>query len=99
MVQNTLFSETDKLTPEEYDRQNPDVWRLFVKYAMRIIRRGQGHYGAKAIFELIRYHTIVRGTGTFKINNNYTSYYARKFHRVFPMYDGFFETRQAAVKM
>jgi hypothetical protein len=89
----------DKLTPEEYDRLNPDIWNLFVKYAFRIIRRGQEHYGAKAIFELIRYHSIVRGTGTFKVNNNYTSYYARKFHKEYPMYDGFFETRRADVKV
>lgn len=98
MVQN-IFQFSDKLTPEEYDRLNPDVWRMFVKYTMRMIRKGQEHYGAKAIFEIIRYHSIVRAKGTYKVNNNYTAYYARKFHRVFPMYDGFFETRRSDVKV
>jgi len=80
---------------EEFDRENPKMWELFKKFAFRAIRKGFKHYGAKTIFEAIRYHcNIVTSDPDFKLNNNYTAYYARKFHRTFPEYDGFFETRR-----
>lgn len=84
----------DKLTPEEYDRLNPAIWDKFVDFTMVLIRSGVKHYSSDGICHRIRFDTALSGSGQFKINNNMTSYYARKFHRVFPMYDGFFETRQ-----
>lgn len=80
---------------EQFDKENSKVWELFVKFAFRAINRGFKHYGAKTIFEAIRYHCDITTTGSeFKLNNNYTAYYARKFHRTYPQHDGFFETRK-----
>ena len=90
----TLF---DKSVTEfdKYDKEHPDIWKQFVDIAMKLIRRGREHYGAKAIFEIIGYHRIITGNDEdeFKVNNNFTADYSRKFHKEFPMYDGFFETR------
>jgi len=79
---------------EKFDKKNPHVWELFVKFAFQSINKGFSHYGAKTIFEAIRYHCDITTIGSeFKLNNNYTAYYARKFHKAFPLYGNFFETR------
>ena len=98
-MQSTLFDTPAKTELQEkfeqFDRDNPKVWKLFQNFAFRAIRKGFNHYGAKTIFEAIRFHCDIFTTDTdFKLNNNYTAYYARKFHRVYPHYDGFFETRK-----
>lgn len=81
---------------EQYDLGHPEIWKQFREITLNLIRLGKKHYGAKAIFEIIRYHRFIEyGVGEFKVNNNFTAYYARKFMRVFPEHNGFFETRKA----
>jgi len=80
---------------EQFDKDNPHVWNLFVQFAFRAIRKGFNHYGAKTIFEAIRYHSdIVTKDKDFKLNNDYTAYYARKFEREYPEHRGFFRMRK-----
>ena len=88
------FNTTIEDKAVAYDSDYPEIWLKFEEYALRLINRGTKHYGAKAIFEVIRYHTKINTNEEFKINNNYTAYYARKFHKQYPQYDGFFETRK-----
>lgn len=93
-----LFDTTD--SSESYDRKHPEIWSEFVRITRQLISRGCCHYGSKAIFEIIRYHTAIRADGDgepFKINNNHTKYYAIKFMRVFPQHEGFFEIREKQV--
>jgi len=80
---------------EAFDAANPDVWREFREMALRLIKTGWKHYGAKSIIEAIRFHRdILKGEGEqWKINNNFTAYYARKFMDIYLEYEGFFETR------
>ena len=61
--------------------------------AIGLIRAGRQYYGAKAIFETMRYNSIIGGNGDFKINNNYVSRYARLFERMNPSHKGFFRKR------
>ena len=49
---------------------------------------------AKGIFEIIRWHTGVTGTGNYKLCNNYTPDYARKMMSAYPEFDGFFRVRE-----
>jgi len=80
---------------EQYDTHHPEIWKQFRDITFRLIFRNVKHYGAKAIFEIIRYHrTIEYGDTDYKVNNNYTAYYARKFMRKFPGHQNFFETRE-----
>jgi len=97
----TLFDKPSTLSDfERYDKEHPEIWKLFMDITFRLIRRGKRHYGAKAVFEIIRYHRIVQHNDSeFKVNNNYTAYYARKFMQTFPEWDGFFETRKAKVSV
>lgn len=81
-----------------YDEENPDIWTEFESIALFLIQKGRTHYGAKAICEVIRYNTITRGNDEFKINNNFTMGYARKFISKYPIYKEFFELRERGVK-
>jgi len=80
----------------EFDAANPDVWDEFVRLATRAINAGRARYSADAIVHLIRWErNVVRKTdgSEFKINDQYTSRYVRKWQAAFPLWAGFFETR------
>jgi hypothetical protein len=82
---------------DQYDGENPAIWRAFESQTLWLIGQGFDHYGAKAIFEQIRFQRILRmgKQGHFKLNNNFTACYARKFMRHYPQFNGFFETRKS----
>jgi hypothetical protein len=79
-----------------YDAANPQIYATFRAMAGELKRRGFSHYGAKSIFEAMRFHHAVSaGPGNeWKLNNNYTSRYARKLMSECPEFRGFFETRR-----
>lgn len=80
---------------EEFHRANPHVYALFVRFATEAIRSGRENYGAKAIFERVRWHVAIETQGDdFRLNNNYTSRYVRMFEREHPQHQGFFRTRE-----
>ena len=84
-----------------FHRENPKIWHLFCEFTFELIKRGFKHYGAKSIMERIRWHTDTPdkdGKSTFKINNNYTAFYARGFMIKYPNHDGFFRTREQISK-
>ena len=80
----------------EFHHQNQDVWRLFCGFTFDLIELGYKNYSAKAVFERIRWEKDTGGDGVnqFKLNNNYTAFYGRRFMRVYPEHDGFFRTRE-----
>ena len=79
-----------------FDEDNPHVWDLFVKYTNDVIQAGKKNYSQKAIFERIRWHTDIETQSDvkFKLSNNHTAYYARKFMDAFPDKEGFFRTKK-----
>lgn len=79
---------------EQYDQENPAIWREFVRFAQLTKERGFLHYSAKGIFELIRWHTGVKGSDGFKVNNNFTADFARKMAQHYPAFQDFFRTRE-----
>lgn len=83
-----------KKTFEQYDKENPEIWELFKSKTLQTIKKGFSNYSAKGIFEIIRWHEggDEKSDG-FKINNNYTPFYARKFMNEYPEYEGFFRTK------
>lgn len=79
---------------EEFDKGNPHVFQLFIKYALEAKRRGYDRFGAKAIIERMRWHLNIETTGDyFLLNNNHTALYARKAMNTVPELKGFFHTR------
>jgi hypothetical protein len=79
----------------DIDRANPNVWSLFVRLTFDRIHRGFRNYSSDAVLHRVRWETAVPledGSG-FKINNNWSPFYARKFHDAYPQHAGFFRTR------
>ena len=55
---------------------------------------GREHYGAQAVYEVMRYHKLQReNAGEFKLNNNNVALIARYIMAKYPQYDGFFSLR------
>ena len=82
---------------ERFDAQHPEIYQEFRHIAQDLLRRGRKHYGSKAILEVIRYHRILSGKSereVFKINNNYSSRYARKLVDEDERFADFFELRE-----
>lgn len=79
----------------EYHENNPIVFSAFKMFAEEVKNRGYDHYSAKAIFERVRWHLQFETDSDdgFKINNSYTSRYARLLVNEFPEFEGFFRTR------
>tara|TARA_R110000851_G_scaffold214640_1_gene367384 strand:- start:284 stop:637 length:354 start_codon:yes stop_codon:yes gene_type:complete len=80
-----------------FHEQHPEVWGLFVRFTFEMINKGFQNYSAQhGIFARIRWEMDAGGNGVnqFKINNNYSAFYARRFMKVYPEHDGFFRTRE-----
>jgi hypothetical protein len=80
----------------KYAQANPHVWELFSKFAWEVIRTGRKNFGAKAIWERMRWYAAFETEDTetiWKLSNNHHAYYARLFMNTFPGYRGFFRTR------
>ncbi len=78
-----------------FHEAHPEVWDLFVRFSLEMIDRGYEQYSAQSVIERIRWEKDAGGDGTsaFKINNNYTAFYSRRFMRTYPEHEGFFRTR------
>ena len=78
----------------KYHQDNPQIYAAFSTLIHKAIDRGRKYYGAKALMEIIRWQTEIEGSGIFKINNNYTSRYARMWEANNPQHEGFFRKRR-----
>ncbi len=75
--------------------KNPRVYGIFRNLALKAIRLGKTKISAKMLIEVVRwnYEMEMQGDEKFKINNNFTSRYARMFISRNPEYAKLFETR------
>ena len=91
-----IFENDDSIDERfhHFDKENPTVYVLFKQFATQAAISGLKRYGAKAIFELIRWQiNIETKNSKFKINNSYVSRYVRKLICECPEFTNFFETR------
>lgn len=83
-----------------FDDANPSVWKAFERHALALINAGRRHYSADGILHVIRFHVALATHNTdgdgFKLNNDYSSRYARKFATAHPEHAEFFEQRRLA---
>lgn len=89
-------SETSSLERQflRFDELNPHVNDMIVKIAFELKRRGFKRAGMKMIFERLRWLWAMQTQGEdYKLNNNYTAFYARKVMREHQELEGFFKTR------
>lgn len=78
---------------QKYHKENPQIYREFVRIAHQAKAKGFAHYSAKGVFEIIRWQTKTQGNDGFKVNNSYTADYARLMMSEYPEFEGFFWTR------
>lgn len=70
------------------------MYLYFKRFALEARQSGVKKYGAKAIFERLRWHVMIERRGDdFKINNNYVSRYVRLLIGEHPEFNSFFSTR------
>lgn len=79
---------------EQFDHDNPQVWELFERFTLEAIHGGARRLGARLVWERMRWYSRVESTDrTFKLNNNYPQFYARKFLEHHPEHAGCFQLR------
>lgn len=83
----------------EYDAANPSIYYLFKRFANELIAAGRTKLSASLIIERIRWEVNVSTTSEdiFKVSNNHTAFYARKFMGDFPQHGEIFRTREQKV--
>jgi len=83
----------------EFDRfiaENPQVYERFRMICCKLKARGHDRWGAKAIWEVLRYEMALETNAPAsgpRLNNNYVSRLARRVMQE-PEFAGFFELRQ-----
>jgi hypothetical protein len=61
-----------------------------------MIARGYKNGSADAVFHIMRWERSgERKLDGFKVNNNYTSFFARRFEEENPQHEGFFRKRKS----
>jgi len=80
---------------EEFHRNNPEVYEELVRLARQMKARGHKRIGIKMLWEVLRWERAMKTTDQteWKLNNNYTSRYARLIMENEPDLKGFFVTR------
>ena len=79
----------------EYHDANPQVYKALVKLARQMKEAGHQRIGIKMLFEVVRYQMMLntRDPEGYKLNNNYTSRYARLIAENEPDLASMFELR------
>jgi len=79
---------------EEFDKENPKVYSIFKQQVLKAISKGKKKISAKTVLGFIRWEIQFQTTGDiFKINDCFTSRYARKFTAEFTQYKDIFHFR------
>lgn len=81
----------------DFHRANPDVFRLFRRFAEQL-RKTQDRGSAEQVWQRLRWEvrlwTDDQLAGSFKLNNYYRSKYARLLVEVDPGFKGWFRFRK-----
>ena len=82
---------------EQFHADNPRVYATLLRLAHEWVDVfGHRKVGMKALFEVARWQiSLATSDPDFKLNNNYTAYYARLLMREHPALDGLFDLRRS----
>jgi len=82
----------------DFHELNPHVYERLERMALSAIRRGVKRIGMKQLFEVLRWNSALRTAGeAWKLNNSYTSLYARLLIHHHPEMEAVIETRRSQV--
>ncbi len=78
-----------------FHQRNPHVYHLIVDISKRMKRSGVHKFGMKGVFEYLRWQYTMQTQGErYRLNNIFTSIYARLVMETEVELKGFFETRK-----
>jgi hypothetical protein len=78
----------------EFDKKNPLVYRMFCEQINKAIKLGKTKISAKTVLGFVRWEAQFYTIGDeYKINDAFTSRYARKFIADFPKFQDIFNFR------
>lgn len=94
-LSSAVANDSIYLSGLRFIEKNPRFWQMFEKFAFQMIQSGRRRCSSKLIFERIRWETHLTKSDDecFKINNNYSSIFARLFVEKYPAYSDFFSMR------
>ena len=72
-----------RLQAERWMDENPLAYSLFVKFA-KLMAGKRMRFGAQLIAERVRWESMFKYSGEYKINNNYVAYIARRLVADYP---------------
>ncbi len=79
-------------TFQQYDQENKHIYELYKMIAIRLAKEGRKNIGSRSIFEQMRYdYSFKSNNDPFKVNNNFSPHYARKFVLEHPQYGNLFK--------
>jgi hypothetical protein len=94
--ERTLFDQQADIQTrfEEFDREHPEVWAYFVRFANELLARSE-RGSADQIMQRIRWETTVNPErdGGLKLNDHFSSRYARKLAKEDRRFETFFSFR------
>ena len=79
-----------------FDANNPQVWSLFKHYALEAVNSKRKQFGARMIWERMRWYTGVEAeddTVEYNLNDRWPPCFSRKFTYYFPQFAHLFEQR------
>lgn len=82
---------------EDFHKSNPSVYFALEKLAQQMWNRGRRHISIKMLFEVLRWDYYIQTNdpnSEFKLNNNYTAYYARFLMLNHPEWVSLFKTKK-----
>lgn len=92
------YNNTIQARFETFHEKHPEVCDHLIRLADQARARGRTKVGMKQLFEVLRWERMIAGLPDegedFKLNNNYTSRYARYIMNRHPRLRGVFETRE-----
>ena len=95
MNHKELTGESIRESFEKFNKENPLVYDTFKQMALNAIQSGRDKLSSKLIINVIRWEYYLKTDDqNFKINDSFTSYYARHFIAEFPHHADKFATRK-----
>lgn len=80
----------------KFHADNPHVYASLARLARQVKSRGRSKVGIELLFAVLRWEQMMSTTGDsgFRLNDHFTSRYARLLMEQEPDLDGMFETRE-----
>ena len=95
--ENTLRAENE--TAWIFHLNNPRIALELRRLALELYEAGLRKYSIKGLYEVLRYNAAISTTGKkYKLNNDFTPFYARLLMETEPRLKGFFNIRKRATE-